>query len=160
MDGDCLSLPALTGCISAGGAAAAAAPTGVSIYHQGTTNAGITIHGIHPTSGPFSSEVDHRGVFTMPEEALPDLRINANGAQSGGDSATSFEWQCALTTGDAGGANSVGQGVDTNEHTVDTLVIVVQDLISTSPTFEVGYSRTNSGGSGVATPIEFQIIAS
>ena len=154
-----MSLPALTGCISAGGAAAVAAPTGVSIYHQGTTNAGITIHGTHPASGPFSSEVDHRGVFTVPEGALPDLRINANGAQSGGDSATSFEWQCALTTGDAGGANSVGQGVDTNEDTVDTLVIIVQDPAA-SPTFEVGYSRTNSGGSGVATPIEFQIIAS
>jgi hypothetical protein len=155
-----LSLPALTGCISAGGAAAVAAPTGVSIYHPGTTNVGITIHGVHPETGPFAVEVDHRGVFSMPDEALPDLRINASGAQSGGGDATSFEWQCAIIQGDAGGANSVGQGVDTNENTTDTLVIIVQDLISTSPSFEIGYSRINSGGSGVATPIEIQIAAS
>jgi len=156
-----LSLPALTGCISAGGAAASAsAPTGVltadpiggkapnfTFIYTSISNGGADI--------VFNYEVGSgEGGMEIINDITPGspIRFVSNGVQGGGDAATSFLW--SVESSDPGVATINGGAPAaqiTTEHVADGAMVITWDHTA-GDQFDliITYIRTNSGGSGIA----------
>ena len=155
-----MSLPALTGCISAGGAAASAsAPTGVVTAAPGGKAGTFTFIYSSISAGggdlPFNFEVGSgEGGMPIMNDVTPGtpIRFVCNGAQDSGDAATSFLW--SVESSDPGVATINGGAPAaqiTTENVADGAMVITWDHTA-SDQFDliITYTRTNSGGSGVA----------
>ena len=151
----------MTGCIAQGGSVPLNAPTGVAIFQAGTSTPGFHIEFTNPEAVPPTTlvAVAHGDSIPIPAGSIPTMTFQADGSQSGGDAASSFEWQIAITNPDDAPQASVESGVHDGENlSIGSLGIIVADP-NQDPAFEIGYARTNSGGTGSATPVAFTLVA-
>ena len=171
MDGDCLSLPALTGCISAGASAAAAvaAPSSVTlttvagkqgysvIYHNLQNDNQNEIFNIEPGA-------DHFNQLPFVAVGAP-IRLVFNSVQGGGDAATSFVTivttdNPAIAAVNPADGDPAGATI-TTEHCADGAILIVHDPAAGDQfTLNLRHERTNSGGSGIAYDDSFNILFS
>jgi len=150
----------LTGCIAQGGSVPLNAPTGVAITQAGTSTAGFHIEFTNPEAVPPTTlvAVAHGDSIPIPAGSIPSMTFQADGSQSGGDAASSFAWQLAITNPDDAPESRVDSGVADDESlAIGDMSILVVDP-SQEPAFNIEYARINSGGTG-SQLISFTLVA-
>tara|TARA_Y100000361_G_scaffold152761_1_gene172976 strand:+ start:1785 stop:2297 length:513 start_codon:yes stop_codon:yes gene_type:complete len=158
-----LSLPALTGCISAGasgGGGGVTAPSGVVTTGVPSGREGITVIFSDATigGGDTVADISPGGYLPILSEVVPGspIRVVYNSSQTGGSAATSFD-TVLVNPGDplgieinAGDGDPTGTQI-TTENCSDGQIIITVDIEQTDEAiFEMTHQRINSAGLGVA----------
>ncbi len=163
MVGGRLSLPALTGCISAGasgGGGAVTVPSGVTIASVPSGKEGISVIFSDATIGGADTVEDIRpgGAAPILSMVVPGspIRVIFNSSQTGGSAATSFD-TILVNPGDPlgieiniGDGDPTGAQITTENCSDGQIIITVDTEMTDSAFFELTHSRINSAGSGVA----------
>ena len=173
MDGDCLSLPALTGCISAGAGATVTVASGVTTVSPASGREGLMFLYTSVAAGGSDSapvDVEPGGVGNFLADVVPgsNIRLLFNSAQTGGSAATSFD-TVLVNPGDPAGIQinpadgDPTQANITTENCSDGQIVIVFDPGETDNIpLELTHNRVNSAGAGVAfgSPTNFTLTAS
>ena len=165
-----MSLPALTGCISAGASAAAgvAAPSSVTLTTVGGKQGYSVIY--------HNSQIDDNDIFNIEPGAdhfnqLPFVTVGApirlvfNSVQGGGDAATSFVTivttdNPAIAAVNPADGDPAGATI-TTEHCADGAILILHDPAAGDQfTLTLRHERINSGGTGIAYGDSFNILFS
>ena len=165
-----MSLPALTGCISAGASGGGVTvPSGVVTASVPSGREGITFIFSDATigGGDTVADIGPGGQIPILAEVVPGspIRMVFNSSQTGGSAATSFD-TILVNPGDplgieinAADGDPTGTQITTENCSDGQIIITVDTEQTDEAIFEMTHNRTNSAGSGVAFggPVTFRL---